>query len=206
MIELILAAVAFYSVYHYKKGSIVVSAIVAIATFYIVKFLLPYEMFSNNQSCANFHGVERYPLQQSPSLQYGPIAPIDNIAHPDFHQEPNQGDNTLTNLYRRLHNLDSIQRIEIFQNRGKIAGGNYGSSRQQLLGNAYARQMMDIKQQIRDKISADRLPYSEAYDVPTKPLIGDYDECVFGNCQEDADRDGLILGIPSIPGVVPAYY
>ena len=116
------------------------------------------------------------------------------------------GDLTLTNMYRRLHNLDAIQRIEIFQFNDALAGGSYGIPREPLVGEAYDRSMMDLQQQIREDIAKKRRPFDEAYDIPTKPLMGNFWECQVGDCQWDADSEGKILGIPSQVGTRHAYF
>jgi hypothetical protein len=103
-------------------------------------------------------------------------------------------DNQLTNLYRRLHNLDSIQRSEVFQFNDALAGGSYNAPIEPYIGARYDRAMMDLKSQIRQDIAAKRRPYSELYDTPTKPIF---------NAMND---DYRILGIPSQLGVQPYYY
>jgi hypothetical protein len=116
------------------------------------------------------------------------------------------GDLHLTNLYRTLHNMDAIQRTEVFQFNDALAGGHYGIPRERYVGEAYDRGMMNLKQQIREDIGRRRRPYSEAYDVPTTPLMGNFWQCHVGDCQWSADEDGAILGIPSQVGTRHAYY
>lgn len=116
------------------------------------------------------------------------------------------GDLHLTNLYRGLHNMDAIQRTEVFQFNDALAGGSYGIPRERYVGEAYDRGMMNLKQHIREDIARKRRPYSEAYDVPTTPLLGNFQQCHAGDCQWDADEEGHILGIPSQVGTRHAYY
>lgn len=117
-----------------------------------------------------------------------------------------EGDLNLTNMYRRLHNLDSIQRSHVFQFNDALAGGSYGAPLEPYIGQAYDRGMMDLKQRINEDISTHRRGYSEMYDTPTRPLMGSFDDCHTGDCQVAADADGHILGIPSHVGELPAYY
>lgn len=117
-----------------------------------------------------------------------------------------EGDLTLTNLYRRLHNLDSIQRSNVFQFNDALAGGSYNVPLEPYVGQAYDRGMMELKQRINEEISRTRRGYSEMYDTPTRPLMGNFYDCHTGDCQFGADADGKILGIPSQVGELPAYY
>ena len=107
-----------------------------------------------------------------------------------------EGDLVLTNLYRRLHNLDSIQRSEIFQFNDALAGGSYGMSAEQYIGAKYDREMTRVRNMIQRRIAVTRRPYSEMYGTPTKPLFID----------TVGDGDDRILGIPSQVGTLPAYY
>jgi hypothetical protein len=211
MIQIILSAVATWVVYH-KTNKWAPALVAGLATLLTLRIFLPasenFGAYGANHACADFKGSEKFPRQRSPSMQFGPLAPLFS-AHPPPHQsveETEQGDNTLTNLYRRLHNLDAIQRTEIFQFHNGLAGGSYGIPRQPYIGEANDRAMMDLNQQIRDEISARRRPYSEAYDVPTKPLMGDFYNCGLGDCQVQADKEGHILGLPSQVGITPGYF
>ena len=161
--------------------------------------------------------VHRSPTKQAYYQNHPYNAP--HAAHPFMHppwvlrnagaeaeKEGFGGDLTLTNLYRRLHHLDAIQRTEIFQFNDALAGGHYGIPREPYVGEAYDRRMMALQQQIREDIAAKRRPYSEAYDIPTKPLMGNFEECHLGDCQWDADSRGHILGIPSQVGTRHTYF
>jgi hypothetical protein len=117
-----------------------------------------------------------------------------------------EGDITLTNLYRRLHNLDSIQRSQVFQFNDALAGGSYNAPLEPYVGEAYDRGMMDLKQRINEEIGRTRRGYSEMYDIPTKPLMGNFEDCHMGDCQFQVDAEGKILGIPSQLGQLPAYF
>jgi hypothetical protein len=210
MMQIVLAAVVTWIVYHktQKMGPAIIAAIISILVW---NALTKKEFFGENgarYACADFLGSEKFPKQRSPSVQFGPVSPLYS-AHPGEQQlveQVEQGDNTLTNLYRRLHNLDAIQRTEVFQFNDALAGGSYGIPRQRYVGEAYDRAMMDLKQQIREEIAARRRPYSEAYDVPTKPLMGNFYDCHMGDCQVEADKEGHFLGLPSQVGVVHGYY
>lgn len=162
-----------------------------------------------------FHGGEygSYPTTKSTTKQskytgYPIGAPPASHPYYGIEGESNMrhGDETLTNLYRRIHNLDNIQRTEVFQFNDALAGGSYGIPREPWVGEAYDRAMMDMKQQIREDIAAKRIPHDEAYDVPTKPLMGTFAQCHLGDCQWEADAQGHILGIPSQVGTRHAYY
>ena len=125
--------------------------------------------------------------------------------HP-FINTPN-GDLVLTNLYRKLHNIDNIMRVDVF-NHLHHPGSAEGNDSIFYTGEWMDREMSKIKSQIRENIAARRRPYAEPYwnQVPTKPLGGNFNECHLGNCQWDLDNDGKILGIPSVPGVRHAYH
>jgi len=208
MIQIVLSAVATWCVF-YKTNKLLPALVAGLATFFVLKLFLPSggERFAG-YACADFQGSEKFPKQRSPSMQFGPLAPM-YAAYPPPNQDAQdveQGDNTLTNLYRRLHNLDAIQRTEVFQFHNGLAGGSYGIPRQPYIGEANDRAMMDLNQQIREEISARRRPFNEAYDVPTKPLMGDFYNCALGDCQVQADKEGHILGLPSQVGITPGYY
>lgn len=178
------------------------------------------ENFSQTEwACPRFAGTESYPETTSPTRQAGVVLGKPGDASPFFYPpyllrnagadanlQGMGGDNTLTNLYRRIHNLDSIQRTEVFQFNDALAGGSYNTPVEPYLGEAYDRQQMDLKQQIREDIAAKRRPHSELYDVPTRPLIGNFEDCHNGDCQWQADEAGHILGIPSQVGSRHAYY
>lgn len=130
-------------------------------------------------------------------------------AHPfiDPHHVRPGGDLVLTNLYRKLHNIDNTMRVDVF-NHLHHPGSGEGSDSIFYTGEWMDREMSKIKSQIREDIAARRRPYAEPYwnQVPTKPLGGNFYECHLGDCQWDLDDDGKILGIPSVPGVRHAYH
>lgn len=108
------------------------------------------------------------------------------------------GDLHLTNLYRRLHQLDGAQRSEVFQFNDALAGGSYNISREQYTGEEFNREMNAIRAHIIDDIAADRAecPTNQLYDVPSKPLF----------VPDGHHTDHRILGIPSQVGSLPSYY
>lgn len=110
------------------------------------------------------------------------------------------GDLHLTNLYRRLHQLDGAQRSEVFQFNDALAGGNYNINREQYTGELFNREMNSIRAHIIDDIAADRAhgecPTNQLYDVPSKPLF----------VPDGHHTDHRILGIPSQVGSLPSYY
>lgn len=124
-----------------------------------------------------------------------PMNPFAHLPRPVAPERcADNGDLELTNLYRRLHNLESIQRSEVFQFNDALAGGSYGIGVEPYVGAAYEREMNAIKAHIRDVIQSRRRGYSEMYDTPTKP--------VFITNQDDE----RILGIPTQVGSLPYYY
>ena len=161
-------------------------------------------MFVFNKSMEMFHsgfytGGERYWWSRG------------NVPRP-YGIEPRQdaqGDLTLTNLYRHLHNLEATNRIGVLEHAHiKLPGGGEGTNRQFDISEAFDREKMRIQKRIRDDIAAGRRPYSDAYaeGVPHTPLGGNFYECHMGDCQWDLDTQGKILGIPSVPGVRQPYY
>ncbi len=212
MMNIAVAAIITWVIY-YKTKKWYLALLSGVVSFCIFDTFVYYwwpsstERF-NGFACADFLGVEKYPRQRSPSMQFGPPGPLVD-AYPGPLQAveyTRSGDNTLTNLYRRVHNLDAIQRTENFQFSDTFAGGSYGIQRQPFLGEAYDRAMMHMNEQIRQEIAQRRLPFSEAYDVPTKPMMGNFYDYYIGDYQVQADADGKILGIPSQVGIVPGYY
>lgn len=120
----------------------------------------------------------------------------DDIRNPYF------GDDVLRNLYRNMHNLEAVERIEIAQNNG-AGGGNQGVNQQQyLLEQSYLEGSRMREQAMRD-IAKRRAPF-----VPQNPppIGNSFDECHYGNCQFDMDYNERILGIPSVPGNIHSYY
>jgi hypothetical protein len=108
------------------------------------------------------------------------------------------GDLHLTNLYRRLHQLDGAQRSEVFQFNDALAGGNYNISREQYTGQMFDREMNTIRAHIIDDIASQRVdcPTNQLYDVPSKPLF----------VPDGHHTDHRILGVPSQVGSLPYYY
>jgi hypothetical protein len=113
---------------------------------------------------------------------------------------------TTRQMYRQVRDLDAQQRASVFQFADALPGGSFSTAREPFVAEAYERQMMHINNKIRKQIAANRIPYDEAYDVPTKPWMGNFRDCFNGACQKQADEQGLILGIPSQVGVVPGYF
>ena len=178
----------------YGKTNKIANALIATAAaFFVTKlFFLGSEGFQSEWDCA------------LPSVVRNDNPPGGSKTAPFFFHP--EGDIKLTNLYRQLHNLDAIQRTEVFKFGDALAGGGYGIPAEPCVGEAYDRAMMNVNQQIRTDIAATRIPFNEAYDVPTRPLMGNFANCELGNCQWDADADGRILGIPSQVGTQPAFY
>lgn len=222
--KLLLPAVAAYLVYRKCKCT-QKALMVALGVWAVQGLFLPSaEEFNAEWSRVHLKGTGHYPIHRSPTQQHtgyyeGHPYNAPHAAHPFLHppyllrnagaeaeREGFGGDLTLTNMYRRLHNLDAIQRTEVFQFNDALAGGHYGIPREPWVGEAYDRGMMDLKQQIREDIAAKRRPYNEAYDIPTKPLMGNFWECHMGDCQWDADSEGKILAIPSQVGTHHAYF
>jgi hypothetical protein len=168
--------VAYLAYHQTKKHPVIVAAIAAVATWYILRLLRTQEQFAVLTGTATDGTASMYPYTQVPTGGA-------------------EGDLTLTNLYRRLHNLDSIQRSDIFQFNDALAGGSYNIPVEPYVGAAYDREMMKIKQTIREDIAAKRRGYNELLDTPTKP--------VFITVGPGDDR---ILGIPSQVGSLPYYY
>lgn len=210
----------------YQKTKCIQKAILAALGTWIIQgmFTSVQEGFGPEWQTVHLKGTSAYPIHRSPSKQssdYYAGHPYNapHAAHPFIHppylltskgaeaeHEDFGGDLTLTNMYRRLHNLDAIQRTEVFQFNDALAGGHYGIPREPWVGEAYDRGMMDLKQQIRKDIAKKRRPHDEAYDIPTKPLMGNFWDCHLDDCQWDADEQGHILGIPSQVGTRHAYF
>lgn len=115
------------------------------------------------------------------------------------------GDLTLTNLYRKWHNIQSVNRIGVLEHSHlKQPGGDDGTNRQFYIAEGMDREAMRMQKLIRDEISYRRRPYTDAYS--DSALGGNFYDCHIGDCQWDQDNDGKILGIPSVPGTHHAYY
>jgi hypothetical protein len=112
-------------------------------------------------------------------------------------------DEILRNLYRNVHNLEAIERIEIAQNKGLSPGGNQNINEEKYLGEQIYNEGTRLRRAAREEIAANRLPYVAKNPSP----IGDsFDECHFGDCQINMDYNERILGIPSVPGSYHSYY
>ena len=123
--------------------------------------------------------------------------------------EEAQGDLRLTNLYRKWHNIENVNRIGVLEHSHlKQPGGDDGTNRQFYIAEAMDREAMRMQKLIRDDIAAKRRPYTDAYaeGVPHTALGGNFYECHIGDCQWDQDNDGKILGIPSTLGTRHPYY
>lgn len=139
--------------------------------------------------------------------------PYMNIANPYDYRYSNetmeqiapQGDLILTNLYRKLHNLEAMSWNEVMgHSHVKNAGGGEAGDRQFYIAEAIDRERMRIQRQIKDIIASRRIPYTDAFDE--SPIGGNFYECHMGNCQWDLDIEGKILGIPSVPGIRHTYH
>lgn len=109
----------------------------------------------------------------------------------------------LRNIYRNMHNLEAIERIEIAQNKGLSPGGGQNINQEKYLGEQIFNEGSRLRKAAMEEIEANRLPY-----VPQHPSpIGDtFDGCHFGDCQINMDYNERILGIPSVPGSYHSYY
>lgn len=121
---------------------------------------------------------------------------------------PVQEDLTLTNLYRKWHNIENINRMEVLEHSHvKTPGGGGGINRQFYIAEAMDREAQRLQKLIRDEIAFRRRPRSYPYENnPPSPLGGSFNDCHLGDCQWDQDVEGKILGIPSVPGIRHTYY
>lgn len=211
MLLLVLGAALFAFFVFKKTNKAAVAMAAGILALLVGKWVLfGFETFQSEWACASPPDA----LSNDKRLPWGIPGGFPKDATPFFYpqeqktwaQQPKQGDNTLTNMYRQLYNLDNIQRTEIFKFGDALAGGGYGIPAEPYVGEAYDRAMMGLNERIRKKIAARRIPVDELYDIPTRPLMGNYDNCEQGNCQWNADADGRILGIPSQVGSQAAYF
>lgn len=117
---------------------------------------------------------------------------------------------TLSELYRRLHNLEAISRAQVFQFNSAYAGGNQNTPAEPFIGEAYDRERMRILALIQEEIRCNRAKVSGLHPNGS-PLGGSYDDCASSNydaakCQYQMDKEGRILGIPSQVGSTAYYY
>lgn len=163
----------------------------------------------------SFHsGLGPYACGKASSKWWNPqnnpykIHPYTHVLHP-YGLDPSeevQGDLTLTNMYRKLHNIEGVNRVGVFEHSHiKTPGGGGGIQRQFYIGEALDREAKRIQKNIRDEIGFRRIPYSDAYPENTA-LGGNFYDCHIGDCQWSQDNEGKILGIPSVPGVRHPYY
>lgn len=118
-----------------------------------------------------------------------------------------QGEPTLTNLYRKWHNIEGVNRIGVFEHSHiKTPGGGGGAHRQFYIAEALDREAQKMQKLIRDDIALRRRPHTDAYNDGYAPLGGNFNQCHLGDCQWQQDVEGRILGIPSVPGVRHPYY
>jgi hypothetical protein len=113
-----------------------------------------------------------------------------------------QGDPILRDLYRQIHNLEAMTRIEISQN-NNFAGGNDGSPRDRMVMENIALEIARLKGNARQQIARTRAPVQ----LNNPPALGyDFYNCHNGDCQARMDYNERILGIPSAPGSYHPYY
>ena len=117
-------------------------------------------------------------------------------------------DPQLTNLYRKWHNIEGVNRVDVLGHAHvKTGGGGHGIDRQFLMAETLDREAQLIQKQIRDKISLQRSIKNQRIGNQLKsPLGGNFNDCHLGNCQWNEDVDSNILGIPSVIGVRHTYY
>jgi hypothetical protein len=121
--------------------------------------------------------------------------------------EDAMGDLTLTNLYRKLHNIENISRIGVLEHSHlKQPGGDDGTNRQFYIAEAMDRDVQKIQQQIRDEIALRRNASIVIDGIPHTSLGGNFYDCHIGDCQWDLDNNEQILGIPSTVGTIHPYY
>ena len=119
-----------------------------------------------------------------------------------FYNPDEQGDLVLRNLYRQIHNLEAISRIEVAQNNDH-PGGNHSVSKERLYMEHIAKQLARLKSYARHEIAKRRIPVQRE----NKPALGyDFEDCYFNDCQLKMDHNERILGIPSAPGSTHAYH
>lgn len=116
-----------------------------------------------------------------------------------------QGDPVLTNFYRKVHNMDKFNRIDVMEHSHiQTPGGGLGINRQIFIAEAVDREMKKKQKKINDYISSHRKPYSDNNII--SPIGGEFDTCFFGDCSQKYNEQGKILGIPSVPGTRHTYY
>jgi hypothetical protein len=111
-------------------------------------------------------------------------------------------DEVLRNLYRNVHNLEAIDRIEINQNNG-AGGGNHNVNQQQYISEQLYKENSRLQNLARQDIARRRDPMTPQ-NLP--PIGNSFDDCHLGDCQINMDYNERILGIPSVPGTIHSYY
>lgn len=99
----------------------------------------------------------------------------------------------LTNMYRKWHNIENVNRNEILEHQHvQNPGGDHTTNRQWFLAEAADRSVMKIQNQIENEIALSRPEYlTEADD--RSPIDFPYNTY-------------NIIGIPSVPGTIHSYY
>lgn len=102
-------------------------------------------------------------------------------------------DKPLPNLYRKWHNIESVNRNEVLEHQHvQNAGGDHMINRQWLIAEKLDREAATTQRQINDQIASNRIPWSDANNL-SSPINFPYDTYD-------------IIGIPSVPGTLHAYY
>lgn len=119
-----------------------------------------------------------------------------------FYNDLAEGDLVLRNLYRRIHNLEAVSRLEVAQN-NDFAGGGHGISKERLVMEHIARETARLKGLARKEIARRRIPAR----LRNKPPLGyGFQDCYYDDCQLKMDHNERILGVPSVPGNTHSYY
>lgn len=99
----------------------------------------------------------------------------------------------LPNLYRKWHNIENVNRNEVLEHQHvQNAGGDHMINRQWLIAEKLDREAATIQRQINNHIESNRIPWSDANNL-SSPINFPYDTYD-------------IIGIPSVPGTLHAYY
>ena len=75
-----------------------------------------------------------------------------NSSREHFYDQTSEGDFVLRNLYRSIHNLEAVTRLEVAQN-NDFAGGNHGISKERLVMEHIARELSRLKGLARKEIA-----------------------------------------------------